>query len=75
MKDQGDCGSCWAFSAVGALEGRFKIQNGTLIPLSIQQLIDCATSKYYGSGCNGGDMNEALKYAHDFGMEPAADYG
>ncbi len=44
VQDQGACGADWAFSAAGALEGRFKIFNGTLIPLSIQQLIDCSTS-------------------------------
>ena len=42
VKDQGQCGSCWAFSAVGALESRYKISAGTLYSLSEQQLVVCA---------------------------------
>ena len=52
VKDQGSCGSCWAFSTTGALEGRQQIANGTLISFSEQQLVDCAYGVTYSSyGC------------------------
>ena len=41
VKDQGHCGSCWAFSATGALEGRHQIASGHLTAFSEQQHIDC----------------------------------
>jgi C1A family cysteine protease len=50
-KDQGACGSCWAFAAVGATEAHIRINEGVLLDLSEQQQIDCNTS---GSGCDGG---------------------
>ena len=74
VKDQGQCGSCWAFSAVGAMESRIKIKTGTLPSLSEQQLVDCAGSIYENQGCNGGDMGTAMDYAHDKGMESEATY-
>jgi KDEL-tailed cysteine endopeptidase len=74
VKDQGQCGSCWAFSAVGAMESRNKIKNGKLLSLSEQQLVDCAGGSYGNLGCNGGDMGTAFQYAHDYGMESEADY-
>ena len=63
VKDQGQCGSCWTFSATGAVEGAWAIAKGELIDLSEQELVDCATGISYGSfGCNGGQMEGAFKF-------------
>jgi C1A family cysteine protease len=74
IKDQGSCGSCWAFSAVGALEGCYEIAVGDLLSFSEQQLVDCSTS-YGNLGCNGGWPYQALNYIEDYGADLEDDYG
>ncbi|XP_051148859.1 pro-cathepsin H-like [Andrographis paniculata] len=66
VKDQGHCGSCWAFSATGALEAAYAQAYGVNISLSEQQLVDCAGA-FNNFGCNGGLPSQAFEYIKDNG--------
>ena len=64
VKDQGSCGSCWAFSTMGNLEGLYALEKGVVKTFSEQQLVDCDT---LDSGCNGGLMEYSFTWLKDNG--------
>ncbi|KAJ0977360.1 hypothetical protein J5N97_012834 [Dioscorea zingiberensis] len=72
VKDQGQCGSCWAFSSTGAMEGINAITIGDLISLSEQELVDCDTTN---EGCDGGNMDYAFEWViNNGGIATEYDY-
>eukprot|EP00918_Siedleckia_nematoides_P079417 GHVU01173912.1.p1 GENE.GHVU01173912.1~~GHVU01173912.1.p1 ORF type:complete len:363 (+),score=78.42 GHVU01173912.1:547-1635(+) len=82
VKDQGACGSCWAFSAIGAVEAHIALKklrtNGnTPSPISLyseQQLVDCSRS-FLNEGCNGGLPSQAFEYVkYQGGVETEEEY-
>jgi len=80
VKDQGQCGSCWAFSVVENIESQYflagKFPNNQIVDLSPQQIVDCDVNGTWGDqGCDGGYTQGALDYVHrNGGIETEADY-
>merc|ERR1719387_1994014 len=71
VKDQGQCGSCWAFSTTGGLEGAWEIATGNLVSMSEQQFVDCSKQN---SGCNGGLMDTAFRFAEGTAVATESSY-
>jgi len=72
VKDQGQCGSCWAFSTTALLEGYNFVQSKKLLSFAEQQIVDC--DKKTNEGCNGGWPYLAVQYAAENGIELESDY-
>lgn len=75
VRDQGQCGSCWAFATTANAESVWAIAKGPLYDMSEQYLVDCASGAgYYNMGCNGGNPDSAFKYMINNGQCTDASY-
>lgn len=70
IKNQLNCGSCWAFATVSTVESAYLIKHNLSLDLAEQELVDCGsnTQKYYNKGCQMGFSDIAFDYIHDNGL-------
>merc|ERR1712232_1145199 len=71
VKNQGQCGSCWAFSTVAGLEGAWQLASGSLTSMSEQFFVDCSKQN---SGCNGGLMDQGFSFAQSHAVATESSY-
>lgn len=75
VKNQGSCGSCWAFATVAAIESAYAIKSNLTLDLSEQELVDCSSvGRYHSRGCNYGFNDEAFQYVIDNGINEENHY-
>ena len=75
VRDQGQCGSCWAFATTANAESVWAISSGKLFDFSEEYLVDCATGiGYFNMGCNGGNPDSAFKYMINNGQCSESSY-
>jgi len=74
VKDQGQCGSCWAFSTTGTVEGIYRIERGNTKLFSEQQLVDCTLGRGGNAGCGGGWPAVAMDYASETPLDLETSY-
>jgi cathepsin L len=75
VRDQGQCGSCWAFATTANAESVWALFSGKLLDLSEEFLVDCATGVgYFNMGCNGGNPDSAFKYMINKGQCSESSY-
>ena len=74
IKNQQTCGSCWAFSTAGTLEGVYAAKFNKIISLSEQNLVDCARDAYGSHGCEGGWPQSVFKYVQSYDINKGPYY-